>query len=47
MKKAIKLLGEVLNVMVRHSWLFVSGMTMGMLMMLGVIKVIEIIIKTF
>jgi len=47
MKKAIKLLGEVLNVIVRHSWLFVSGMTMGMLMLLGVIKVIEIIIKTF
>lgn len=47
MKKAIKLLGEVLNVIVRHSWLFVSGMAMGMLMMLGLIKVIEIIIKTF
>jgi len=47
MKKARKLLGEVLNVIVRHSWLFVSGMTMGVLMMLGVIKVIEIIIKTF
>lgn len=47
MKKAIKLLGEVLNVIVRHSWLFVSGMTMGMLMMLGLVKVIEIIIKTF
>ena len=47
MKKAIKLLGEVLNVIVRHSWLFVSGMAMGVLMMLGLIKVIEIIIKTF
>ena len=47
MKKAIKLLGEVLNVITRHSWFFVSGMAMGMLMMLGLVKVIEIIIKTF
>lgn len=47
MKKTRKLLGEVLNVIVRHSWLFVSGMAMGALMLLGLVKVIEIIIKTF
>ena len=47
MKKTLKLIREIGNVIVRHSWLFVSGMAAGCLILLGLVKFVEIIIKVF
>tara|TARA_R110001599_G_scaffold46584_1_gene136310 strand:- start:814 stop:957 length:144 start_codon:yes stop_codon:yes gene_type:complete len=47
MKKTSKLIGEIVNVILRYSWLFVLGMAAGCLILLGLIKFVEIIIKVF
>ena len=44
MKRVSKLISEILNVIKRHPMLIVSSLTAGFLILLGLVKLIEVIV---